>query len=106
MKCLKKIDCDWIGSSTCSKGQSGDGRRQQSPETCSCDMDGRGRGGINTCMGWRGVDGRWWWRLINRVDVGKKNVIRESVMSNLQQSHHLTGVEVDASARAPHKLQS
>lgn len=27
-----------------------------------------------------------------------KNVIRGSVMSNLQQSHHQTGVEVDTSA--------
>ena len=30
-----------------------------------------------------------------------KNVIRGSVMSNLQQSHHQTGVEVDASTSTP-----
>lgn len=56
-------------------------------------------GGEVLTGGW-GVGGA-----INREDVGK-NVIRESAMSNLQQSHHLAGVEVDASAPAPRKLQS
>lgn len=65
-------------------------------------------GGINVRVGvvcwWMaggekggGVEG---WR---RHSTGRmlKNVIRESVMSNLQQSHHLTGVEVDASTSTP-----
>lgn len=65
-----------------------------------------GGGGLTCALGWRGVDGRWGCGgAINREDVGK-NVIRESAMSNLQQSHHLAGVEVDASAPAPRKLQS
>lgn len=51
-----------------------------------------------------------WWReggWQRRHSAGRmlKNVIRESVMSNLQQSHHHTGVEVDVSTSTACKLQ-
>lgn len=52
--------------------------------------------------GWVGVGGGWRCHSTGRM---LKNVIRESVMSNLQQSHHQAGVEVDASTSTPCKLQ-
>lgn len=72
-----------------------------------CAIVTRIEGGINVRVG----VGCWcWW-----MDVGGwrchstgrmlKNVIRESVMSNLQQSHRQAGVEVDASTSTPCKLQ-
>lgn len=65
-----------------------------------------GGGGLTHALGWRGVDGRWVVGGDQQGGCCGKNVIRESAMSNLQQSHHLTGVEVDASASALRKLQS
>lgn len=57
-----------------------------------------GRWGINTCIGGEVLTGGGGVRGDQQGGCWGKNVISESAMSNLQQSHHLTGVEVDASA--------
>lgn len=53
MKCLKKIDCDWIRSSTCSEGSV---RWKQEAAIFAVPLWHDQTGGINVCVG---SDGGW-----------------------------------------------